>query len=147
MTSTLPSLTETEVNALILASEGRAVSYVDEPEWFCGQRKNTHMSRDGMAATKFGDPGTCQALAYSFRDHCRDYLQAKADVQYLAGFIVRIESEQDAEYKRKSPRKRRLANLAEELRIVRRDAENSERRMREIAAKHFRGYEGRLLFS
>lgn len=141
----LPSLNTDQINALIRDSEGRAVSYVDSPDWYCGERKSTHMGRDGVQPACYGDCGTCSSLAYSLRDHCERYLRAQDDARFLRAKWEELDAEYETESSRKTPRKNRLKSLAWELSVTRQDIDGCERTMRELRAKYFRGYEGRLL--
>jgi hypothetical protein len=141
----LPSLAPEQVNDLIRASEGRAISYVDEPEWFCGKRHCSHMGRDGMTPTAHGDGGTMQSLAGSLRSKCADYLTNRNGIEYARRRAESLEAEWIAESKRKTPRKRHMANLAQDLRYAQQGIQTCEQNITDLIARYFRGYEGRLL--
>ena len=141
----LPSLTLAEVNELVRASEGRAVSYVDEPDWYCGRRHSTHVARDGFTATEYGQGGTMQSLAYSTRDKILDYQRACDSIAWAERKIAFLMAEHEAELKRKTPRIRMMARINTDLSIAHQDRRNAEQRKAEITAKYFRGFEHRLL--
>jgi hypothetical protein len=138
-------LTESEVYQLIFESNGRAVSYQDAPDWYCGTRRCTHMARDGMDGVGYGEGGTCQSLASSLRDKIVAYRLALDYAADAHRIIIRAGKELDAEYTRKNPRHKRLAKLSDEVRIAQRSRTAAEKQIAELTAKYFRGYEGRLL--
>lgn len=143
----LPSLTTVQVNELILESQGRAVSYVDEPEWFIGQRHVTWMARDGVVATEEHASGSMSSLAYSLCDHVREYQRLQSSIETAEHKIKWATADIEKEYARKTPRKRYLENLYQDLRWAQQDVTNCRQRISEITAKYFRGYEGRLLIA
>ena len=143
----LPSLTSEQRDELVRESQGRAVSYVDSPDWFCGQRRSTHIGRDGMTPEKYGDLGTLAALAGTMNDRCREY-------QYLQMAIVREQAnirvltvDYEKENLRKTPRKRVMSDILRGLQISQQDLRNSKEQLGKLIAKHFTGFEGRLLIS
>ena len=142
---TLRSLTPPEVNELITQSEGRAVSYIDSPEWYCGERRSTHMALDGLTVSAPGECGTCHSLAYAIRERCVDYLTNMRYAEESAKRVETIEAELIAEESRKRPSKRRIETLAREQSIARQDWKGCLARAEAIRVKYFRGYESRLL--
>ena len=137
-------ITSDQLAVLVAESSGRAFSWVDEPDWYCGQRRCTFAARDGvteLVPTPDGQwYGTMQSLAYSMRDHCADYQRAVSDARFARSQMASIDSE-------KTKSKRKLEALARERSIYYRDAANADKRAVELRAKYFVGYEARFLLS
>lgn len=132
-------ITTEQLNQLVIASEGRPFSWIDEPEWFCGQRKATFAARDGVTPTKHLSSGTMNALAYSCREKCDTYLEAAKDIEYYAKQIESIFRDLN-----KTKGKRRLAELGRELYLAECGRDRAKKVKAEVVAKYFRGYEGRF---
>jgi len=143
----LPVLTPEQVDELCMESEGRAFSYQDAPEWFCGIRKCTHMSRDGMGAVGYMQPGAREALAYSMLDHCREYQRLQNGIKYSLETLRSLREEEDAELKRKAPRKRRLSYIHMEQDKLNHDMRHFMKSRFELIGKHFRGFEAKMLIT
>lgn len=142
----MKNLTREELDALVLESEGRAFSWVDSPEWCCGQRKSTFMARDGVKPEYSLAPGTRQALAYVINDAIHDHQHWTRQAGSLKASIESINKDLATEDKRKAPRKTRIKNLLAELRQDSQDLTNVQMRLAELRAKHFSGYERNLGF-
>lgn len=138
----LPILTPEQLEELVLESAGRAFSWQDSPEWFCGTRKCTFAARDGVTPSHSKEFGTMQSLAYSCRDKCMDYQRAAETVKYADSQIDLYMRE----YAR-TRSKRRQASIAREVYLLEQDRKNARNKMDELRARYFAGYEGRFLIS
>jgi len=138
----LKPITEAEIEELVKLSEGRAFSWVDSPEWFCGDRHVTFAARDGLVPDGPLAGGTMQSLAGSMNGHCRDYLQLVKDIAFYRYDNTIMEGQ----YKRSKSVKRR-AELDRLMYQNDRGAKVAKEQIDKLVAKYFRGYEGRFLIA
>lgn len=148
----IPSLNTEQVKELLTQANGDAVSYIDSPEWFCGERRNTFAMRDGLTyvgavSVEDGVPehvcGSRSSLAYSCREKCLEYLDA---LRTVANCQFEIDEILQPSYN-KTKSARRKKDLAQTIRWRQQDIRNATERAEKVKRSYFAGFEKRFLVS